>query len=458
MDWSPTISDRHGPIYQRIADVLAADIAEGRLKRGQQLPTHRALAETLGVDLSTVTRAYGEARARGLVEARVGQGTFVAETLSQARAPESSWATFDLSMNLPPQPLAADLEGRIVRGIEAMARETGLSGFLAYREAGGLRLEREAAADWLRPRIPETEASRLLLFPGTQSILSVLLAAMTAPGDVVLTEMLTYPGLKAAARHAGVRLAGVPTDEAGILPDALGLAIRRHKPKALYLVPTLHNPTTVTMPPVRRRAVAKVLRDHGLKLIEDDAYGMLEPDAVPLAALLPELTYHAASVSKCIAPGFRVSVLQVPDVAETGPLSDALRAAVQMVSPLAAGLITRWMRDGSARVITAAIRDEMAARQKIAAQILGKRPFAARPHGHHLWLPLTERWTPADFVAHVRRQGLAIVGSEAFAVDGAPPNAVRVALGAAASRHELGIAVGLLAAALDAPAPPAQIV
>jgi DNA-binding transcriptional regulator YhcF (GntR family) len=88
MDWLPTLSEWPGPVYTRIVDALAADIANGRLVRGQQLPTHRALAHALDIDLTTVTRAYGEARRRGLLDARVGQGTFVSETT--ARAPAES--------------------------------------------------------------------------------------------------------------------------------------------------------------------------------------------------------------------------------------------------------------------------------------------------------------------------------------------------------------------------------
>src|SRR6201994_3710845 len=97
MDWAPTLADKEGPVYRHIADALAADINNGRLRRGQQLPTHRALAKALGIDLTTVTRAYTEARRCGLTEARTGQGTFVAESMSHHAAalrPE-----LDLSMN-----------------------------------------------------------------------------------------------------------------------------------------------------------------------------------------------------------------------------------------------------------------------------------------------------------------------------------------------------------------------
>ena len=85
MDWIPTLGDRQGPVYRRIIEALTEDIASGRLRRGQQLPTHRALAKALRVDLTTVTRAYTEARRCGLTEARVGQGTFVAETIAHMR-------------------------------------------------------------------------------------------------------------------------------------------------------------------------------------------------------------------------------------------------------------------------------------------------------------------------------------------------------------------------------------
>src|SRR5436190_454695 len=82
-DWTPDLRQARGPRYLAIADALAADLAAGRLRPGQWLPTHRALADTLGVDLTTVSRAYKEAQRRGLTEAVVGRGTFVREAAAQ---------------------------------------------------------------------------------------------------------------------------------------------------------------------------------------------------------------------------------------------------------------------------------------------------------------------------------------------------------------------------------------
>lgn len=455
MDWAPTLTDRQGPIFRRILDALTADIASGRLQRGQQLPTHRALARALGVDLTTVTRAYAEAQKAGLTEARPGHGTFVAESM---RARASARQDFDLSMNLPPQPAAADLENRIALGIAAIAREAGLSAHLSYRESGGSKAERDAAAAWLRPRLPTADGDRLLICPGTQNALFDILLAIAKPGDVVLTEALTYPGMKAAAAYTGVRLVGVAMDEHGVRPDALAAACRAQAPKAVYLIPTIHNPTTATMPPERRAEVAAILRSHDVPLIEDDAYGMLAPDVVPLAALVPERSYFCATLSKCIAPGLRVSFLLAPDREAAASVADALRATAQMPPFLMVALVARWLEDGSADAIIAAIRAEAVARQKLAADVLARHPYAAHPSGHHLWIPLPHSWTRTEFAAHVQSQGLAVVGEEAFALEAGQPPAVRVSLGAAGSRSELVRALEILAAALGGRTARRQIV
>lgn len=216
MDWLPTLSEWPGPVYMRIVDALGADIANGRLVRGQQLPTHRALAHALDIDLTTVTRAYGEARRRGLLDARVGQGTFVSETTARAAADIPYQIKIDLSMNIPPQPVEANLDVRIAKGLAAIQTEASFSAFLNYQRPGGSDEERELAARWLRARVPGASGERVLVYPGSQAILFNALLSLASPGDVVLTEALTFPGIKAAAAKLGIRLVGVAMDGEGI--------------------------------------------------------------------------------------------------------------------------------------------------------------------------------------------------------------------------------------------------
>jgi DNA-binding transcriptional MocR family regulator len=458
MDWIPTLMGRSGPAYEGIVDALGADIASGRLRRGERLPTHRALAQALGLDLTTVTRAYNEARRRGLTEARVGQGTFVAESVARAPKGAASGIEFDLSMNLPPEPIEADLEGRLARGLAALQRDFGVSGYFSYHQAGGSDNDRGTAADWLRGRVASARADRLVVFPGTQTTLFSLLLVLTRPGDIVLTDRLTYPGLKSAAASLGVRLVGVPSDENGMVPEALKEACERYAAKVVYLIPTIHNPTTLTIPRCRREQLAAAIRAAGMVLIEDDAYGCLDPKALPLATLIPERTYLAASLSKCIAPGLRISLLLTPDRAAAASLANALRTMVQMPVPLMVALVMRWLADGSADAIISAITAEATARQKLAAKALVGQLYAAHPHGHHVWLTLPPNWTRADFATHLQRQGLAVVTSDSFSVDDRPPHAIRVALGAARSRSDLVAALDVLAAALKSPAFASSIV
>jgi DNA-binding transcriptional MocR family regulator len=309
----------------------------------------------------------------------------------------------------------------------------------------------------LRPRAPAV-AERLIVYAGTQAALFNTLLALTSPGDVVLTEALTFPGIKAAAAKLGVRLVGVAMDGEGLDPDALKAACERHRPKAVYPIPTLHNPTTITLGPERRKAVANIIRHTGTILIEDDAYGLLEPSASPIANLIPELSYLAVSLSKSIASALRVSYLLVPDATSDQVMRNNLQATMQMPPPLMVALATNWLRSGIVGQIVTAIRNEATGRQQLAARILKGLPFAGKPGGHHLWLSLPGEWTRSDFISHLLRDGLAVVGSEAFTVDGTVPRAVRVALGAARNRAELSQALYVLAAALKSTARAVQIV
>ncbi|RZN26681.1 hypothetical protein CWO90_25865 [Bradyrhizobium sp. Leo121] len=156
-----------------------------------------------------------------------------------------------------------------------------------------------------------------------------------------------------------------------------------------------------------------------------------------------------ASLSKCIAPGLRVSFVLTPGRASAELLAAALRASVQMPTPLTVALVTRWLQDGSANAIIGAIRAEAAARQKLAASVLAPHCFLAHPNGHHIWIPLPGDWTSTEWAPHVQRQGLAVASSEPFTVDSVPPHAVRISLGAASSRSDLIRALDVVATALN---------
>ena len=452
--WLPDLERSGGPIYLSLADALGTAVTSGALKPGDRLPTHRALASALDLDLTTVTRAYGEARRRGLVDAAAGRGTFVREPAT-GRADRQVSVEVDLSMNLPPNPAAAEIPARLSQAMAAILRRSDLPQILSYHPSAGNPDDRSAAAEWLSPLLPGLSPSRLLIAGGGQAALMALLTTLVPSGGTVLTEAMTYPGLRAACAQAGITPLGLEMDAEGLLPDALDDACTRLKPSALYTIPTIQNPTTATMSPARRAAVADVIRRHRLPVIEDDAYGML-PDKplTPLAALAREHVWYVATLSKCLFPALRIAYVAAPDQRHAARVQAALRATVQMAPPMSAAVVTRWIGDGTVGEIVAAIRREARARQDLARTLLPDGAMASHPEGHHVWLSLPRSRNADIFADGIRRSGLAVVPGSAFSVTPAASvrhgeNALRISLGAARNLATLEGALKRIAAAME---------
>jgi len=450
LSWMPQIENESGPKYLAIAEALLADVQSGRLKPGHRLPPQRQLAKELGVDLTTVTRAFNEARRMGLIEANTGRGSYVRGTApEQNNVAPAGLPIIDLSMNMPPQPPAAKLRERIQEGIAGVLSSPHGLMHLHYQESVGAGPDRTAAARWLGARLGPVPVDRVVVTGGAQTALYAVIRVLAGSGDAICVPDLTYPGLRAIAEQLKVRLVPVAMDQEGIDPAALEEACQRERPKTVYCVPTIHNPTTVTMSAKRREAIAATARRHGIAIIEDDAYGALPRQApAPIASLAPEITWHIATLSKCVTPALRTAYVVTPGFADTLRLAAEIRAMTLMVPPLMAALASKWILDGTLDAITAAIREESAARQAIARRILQGLEFQAHPEGHHLWLTLPERWRRADLNVYARQSGLALVPSEAFAV-GLAPEAIRVSLGAAQNQAVLERGLGLLATVLS---------
>jgi len=444
--WTPLLKGRDGPVYLAIADAIASDVEEGRLLPGTLLPAQRALAEMLDIDFTTVTRAYAEARKRGLVEGRVGHGTYVLR--QQKQALPSSARPVDVSMNLPPRFDDEALDARMQAGIAAVSAE-GLDLFLTYQDPAGALSDREAGAQWLASRLPDLSADRVTVCPGTQGAMAVTLSLLAQRGDTICTESLIYPGMLALAAHMGVTIAPVAMDADGLVPDRFEAACIEKKPRLLYCTPTLHNPTTATIPLARRKRIVEIARHHGVRIVEDDAYGALPRAAIaPLAALAPEIVYYIGGLSKCLSPALRIAYLVTPDNRIAARAASAVRAFSGMASPLTAAIATRWIGDGTADAVLDAIRTETARRQAIAMQLL---PGAVtKPDCFHAWLELPDSWTAAALASRARLEGIGLVTGDAFAI-GRGPEAIRIGLGSPPSANALSRGLEIVADLLERP-------
>lgn len=438
--WVPELQGREGPLYRAIADALSADIEAGRLAPGTRLPTHRELAEKVGVTVGTVTRAYAEAERRGLIGGEVGRGTYVRHLaaprpgLVSPAAPEpvaGEDTQIELGLNWPATPEGDPAAEALRRTLETLQRSPELSELLAYQPHAGLHFHREAGAEWVSRFGLTVPADQVVVCSGGQHAMEVVLKAHTRPGDTVLTEALTYPGLKTLASQHHLRLQGVTLDEQGIVPEALEAACRSGA-KILYCVPNLQNPTGAVMSTERRERIAAIIRAQGLTLLEDDVHGLLMEDRPPpLSALVPESSYFIAGISKLLAPGLRLGYLAAPRRGMER-LAESAALAARMTPPLTAEICARWIREGTADEIVKRRRQEALERLELARQVLGESALRGlRGPTYHVWMELPAHWRSEAFSAQARRNGVSVTASEVFAVSPAvAPGAVRVCLGA----------------------------
>lgn len=456
--WQPRLTEGARMKYLGIVEALEADIRSGRVAPGERLPAQRAIAEALNVDLTTVTRAFNEARRRGLVDAQAGRGTFIAEPDRKPARPSARPSPIDLSMNIPPQPAAVDFRRLMPQGLAAaMAGPRGLLN-LHYQDSAGTEADREAGALWLSGRLAAPSAERIVMASGAQAALFALCDLLLAPGEAIAAGAVTYPGLKAVAARRNLVLRPVAMDENGLKPEAFEALCREKPPKALYVVPTMDNPTSATLPLERRRALAGIADRHGVTIIEDDPYAPLRAEPLPALSDLAASGWHIATLSKCATPALRIAYVAAPDPAAARRLGEALRASTLMAPPLMAALARAWIADGTLKLLSAAIAAENEQRQALAATLLAGRAFAADPRGPHLWLSLPAPWHPDDFTAYADRAGVSIVSSSAFATGPAPADAVRISLGIAPDKGALEDGLTLLADLMARPPMAARMV
>lgn len=443
MDWTPALPDGDAPIYERLVDALAADVASGALAAGARLPPQRDLAYRLGLGVGTVTRAYAEAERRGLLVGQVGRGSFIAPPKGAHTGP----ALIDMARNLPP---AGPAEARLPAAMARLARRRDLTERLGYAPSGGFEADRAAGAAWLAAASgwDGLDPARILCVAGAQQAVAVALAAAIRPGEAVIAEAASFSGLKAIAHEMDYRLVTADLDAEGLTPEALDRAAAASGARAAYVLPS-HNPTARVMGAARRAEIVEVARARGLILVEDDLYGPYARDLglAPLARLAPERVFHATSLSKTVSPGLRAGFL-VPPAALRERALEALQALAIGPPGLGFALATQWIEDGSAAAILEENRAEMAARVALAQGVLGQavEPPAAAS-SLHVWLPMGELEAERA-AARALRAGVEVTPPREMVFDPTRISGLRLCLGAAPDRASLEAALRSVAAAL----------
>jgi DNA-binding transcriptional MocR family regulator len=433
VDWLKAIKfTGDTPKHRVLTDALLKAIEAGDLPEGCKLPTHRELAYQLRVSVQTVSTSYREALKRGYIRSEVGRGSFVRSMNSE---PTGGFLLDSTSSDL------VDLS--IIRGVYTEAHETASRQVMAAmalsdnsqwmrpcRPIPGQDHHREAAQTWLAQLSVRTEVERICITNGATHAILLALAAVTRPGDIVLTEELTEHGFIGMANVLGLTLRCVQTDQEGIIPEALDAACADGSAKALVWIPTLGNPTSHFASAKRRDTIAQVAASHGIFVIENEVYRPLVDDRPPsIIDLLPDHGFLATSMTKAVLTGLRVGYLVAPHKFALR-VASLLRITSWTATPIAAEIASRWIESRTTEHLAMIQRSEAMARQAILQETL--EPFLAGSHPQSLfgWLKIPPGWTEESLVAVLRERRIAVTTSSPFVVDkNHAQKGIRVCLG-----------------------------
>lgn len=416
--------------YKLLVDTFAADIRSGRLLPGTRLPTHRQLAATEGLALVTASRVYSELEAMGLVSGETGRGTFVRETsLPPGHGidqPDVTAGMLDLNYNYPSVPGQADL---LRTALRQLALSGDLESLLRYQPHGGRLHDRASVARHFLTRGLNVPAEQVLIVNGAQHGLTVVLMALLKPGDVVAVDALSYPGFKALAQTLHLEVLPVPTTDRGPDLDALENLCRSRSVRAVYSMPTLHNPLGWVMDIEQRQQLVSIARRHDLQIIEDAAYAFLvENPPPPIAELAPERTVYVSGLSKSVAAGLRVGYIAAP-AHVIAALERVIRVTAWNTPGVMTSITSAWLDDGTVGHLEVQKRKDAHARQIIADELLEGLHTVRHPFSYFIWLPLSDDARAEQVVMALMREQVSVSSAQPFATSIHVPRAIRLALG-----------------------------
>ncbi|SHL12270.1 DNA-binding transcriptional regulator, MocR family, contains an aminotransferase domain [Chitinophaga jiangningensis] len=320
-------------LYIQVADNIEQLIEKEVLKIGEKLPSVRTLSKQQGISLSTAFQAYYHLESKGLIESRPKSGYYIrfnskrmpdlpascepVKKAAEVTVHEMVAAVYNLmaapdivrfSVATPPPEIlpAAKMAKAVVQAL----RELPDYGVAYDPLQGNLRLRRQLALLSLSWGGAYTE-NDVVTTNGCVEALTLCLSAVTQPGDTIAIESPAYYGALQLAEGLGLKVLEVPTHPAtGVDLAYLDKAIPRHKIKACLFVPNFNNPIGCCMPDKQKKELVGIIEKYDIALIEDDIYGDLyfgkqRPATCKTFDKKGNVLY-CSSVSKSVAPGFRV--------------------------------------------------------------------------------------------------------------------------------------------------------
>lgn len=331
IDWQPD-KKSNIPVYRQVVQYVCDKVANGEWSIGSRLPSQRALAESFGVNRSTISTAIDELTSYGIISGKSGAGTqIVSNTWSLMLPTKPSWkklissgylqennrrmqqinrlefapdiirlGTGELDPRLFPKQMWTEILQKLSVEITS----------LGYAEPLGIMELRRAIVEHMRQFGIEVSVKNVLITSGALQGLQLIASCMLEEGSTVFTEAPTYLKSLQMFQSAGLNLKGIPMDHDGLEYWKMDKQLHPTEPSILYTIPTNQNPTGITMSNVRRKELMDFCIKNRLPIIEDGAYQELcfdNDSAVPLKAIDENgMVMYLGSASKTLAPGLRI--------------------------------------------------------------------------------------------------------------------------------------------------------
>jgi len=427
MTWRTSLNKAETPYYVTLAKILEQDIASGALLPGTKLPPRRELADFLDINVSTVSRAFKICANKGLLTGTVGSGTFVAYDVTTnifASPVQHNTPLIELGSMMPetmPQEEIVDLLQKMLTEPDA---------FKLFQYAHGEPLwHKEAAAKLIARTGYSPNPFDIFTASGGQNAIAAVFAGLFNPGDKLGVDPLVYPGLKSAAKLFGIQLVPIRQEQGEMAAEGLLYAIKNENIRSIYVMPDSQNPTTHTMSQAGRRAIANMIKEHDVLLIEDGINSLLSQHPLqPIMSMAPEQTVYLASLSKAVLPALRLAYVVVPQRFQP-QMENALYNINLSQSSIMTELAARLIASGQLDTLLNARQVGIHHRNQLVDTVLKGFEVWGDSNSLNRWLILPQGVSGNQFEKLALEQGVHVFGSERFAVGKDDPiGAARLAI------------------------------
>ena len=446
--WLPNIKKPNGPIYIAIADAIETDIQDGILPVGTKLPPQRNVAYDIGVTIGTISRGYALACERGLVSGEVGRGTYV---IDKEDITQKTLHTFPESEALPYPKDDGDNSYHLGFASAVDVGQSEIISKTAGKIAQGHPTKimdyirevpshwREAGKHWLSCNEWQPETENIVPTNGAMAAGVAAISSVSAPGDKIVMEGLTYCSIARSATLLGRRIIVTDFDKFGIIPEAFERVCAQQHPKILFIMPSLQNPTLAVLSRERRIAIAEIAHRYNVWIIEDMIYApLVEDETPPIAHFAPERTFHVGGLSKCVSAGLRSGWVACPP-----RFADRIANAHKMLTGGASYWLTELAStltlNGEAHRVLKLIKAENQKRHGIASNILKDNKFKSHPNCPYIWIKLPDPWHSGTFKNALAKHNIIVSGEDDFkpARTDQVFHGARIGLSSVASAQEL---------------------